>query len=405
MPASTEYLDSQPDLGPDGHQYNDDLLLDENQRNAAKAEFGSCFHVLDNPELRDAFQKIDKEANLAKKRSSTAGAWAVFLAWLSFLISCVITFGESYFHFPLYLSEIGSFISALFGVMSVLIGGVLILYGKRKNTWLNNRLFTERLRQFHFQSFIWDFDEIIDSINNPDKIGRYKDKRNNNLKDLLQEYNPERNKLIEILNPELPNQLWLHRGNPYSEIRIENDKSALCLFTAYIKLRFDQQVDYAKYVTRRRNSTNKRFKTREIINLLLKGIWYPFIDRPLLEKKIWLSRIFTCFFGLLMIIHLSLILSFFVKDIFSIDESLIHCITMVFAFSAIAAKTLMEGLAIRRELERMEEYKLVTSRLRTDFVNSNSVSEKLRIMMEMERAAFEEMRIFLRTHNESSFLM
>jgi hypothetical protein len=67
------------------HRYNDDLLLFKRSREFAKLEFPEVYHVLDNPELRAAFEPIDRAAKRAKQRSQQAGFWAVVLAVLALI--------------------------------------------------------------------------------------------------------------------------------------------------------------------------------------------------------------------------------------------------------------------------------------------------------------------------------
>ena len=64
-----------------------------------------------------------------------------------------------------------------------------------------------------------------------------------------------------------------------------------------------------------------------------------------------------------------------------------------------------EGFALDREIERFEEYRAIVSSLRRAFREAGSPDRKVRIMVEMEKASFEEMRMFLRSNYEATFLM
>jgi hypothetical protein len=56
--------------------------------------------------------------------------------------------------------------SAALGLLAVVIGFMGILFGAK---WLLNRLLTERLRQFHFQTFIWRLSDIAESCKDDGK--------------------------------------------------------------------------------------------------------------------------------------------------------------------------------------------------------------------------------------------
>jgi hypothetical protein len=64
-------------------------------------------------------------------------------------------------------------VAATCGLASVLIGGMGILYAKRKRQWLYQRLTTERLRQFHFQTFVCRIPEILKSLKNDEARADY----------------------------------------------------------------------------------------------------------------------------------------------------------------------------------------------------------------------------------------
>jgi MFS superfamily sulfate permease-like transporter len=79
-----------------------------------------------------------------------------------------------------------------------------------------------------------------------------------------------------------------------------------------------------------------------------------------------------------------------------------HVVVVVAALLSIAAKTLSEGFALTREIERYEEYRAAVSGLHLAFHSTNLPEEKIRLMVEMEKTAFAEMRAFLRSNNETN---
>ncbi len=83
----------------------------------------------------------------------------------------------------------------------------------------------------------------------------------------------------------------------------------------------------------------------------------------------------------------------------------LHMTIVVAALVAVASKTLADGFALTREIERYEEYRAVVSSMKRAFQEAASPPRKVRIMVEMEKAAFEEMRVFLRSNHEATFVM
>jgi hypothetical protein len=79
-------------------------------------------------------------------------------------------------------------------------------------------------------------------------------------------------------------------------------------------------------------------------------------------------------------------------------------IAICFAVVALGMRTLEEGLQPKRELERYQRHSDLVRDILARF-DAGSRQIKFETMIEMERLAFEEMRDFLRTAQESRFVM
>ena len=152
--------DRDADYGPGGHRYNDDLLLDAARRKIARDEHPIVAHVIDFEELRAAFRPVNDEANATKKRSHVAGFWSVTAAFFALV-------GAS--SEPLW-SQLAEpwpraivLTSGALGLLAFAVAGMGLVYGKQKRSWLWHRLYGERLRQLHFQAFVWQLPEIAAS--------------------------------------------------------------------------------------------------------------------------------------------------------------------------------------------------------------------------------------------------
>ena len=138
--------------------FNTDILLNEADREEARREFPHVYFALDNASLRETFAPFDARANLSKTRSRRWGVVAVLLATAALLLAG----GEMlYHHLPKYQLRLLAGIGGVAGIVSVVIGVFGIMYRKRKMRWLADRLATERLRQFHFQTFVAGAADIL----------------------------------------------------------------------------------------------------------------------------------------------------------------------------------------------------------------------------------------------------
>ena len=137
-----------------GFRFNDELLLSEEDRNLANSAYPNVYFALDHPELRDEFQRIDKLANAAKRASRRVGCAALIFATLSLLtfpfallLQGIFSEAQLREDFLLVLGILG----ASFGILALIFGNLGLGFGRLKRKWLQQRLITERLRQWHAQ--------------------------------------------------------------------------------------------------------------------------------------------------------------------------------------------------------------------------------------------------------------
>lgn len=367
------------------YRYNDDLLRAESSREHAKAEFPQIFHVLDNPDLRAAFEPIDNKAGEAKRRSQHAGFWAVVLAVLSLMgAAAEPVWRGSPWPWPAVLPTA----TALLGLTAVLLGAFGVLHGRQKDQWLHHRLCTERLRQFQFQAFIWTLPEIARAIadGEPHGVQRFIDNRRKAFiafTDRLTRHPDAR--LAAVVAPTGGAELWLYEARdspPTVPTGFDPDQ----LFRAYRRLRFEEQLSYPEHKLGIVSFT-----------LALRGA-------PLRNQRQTLRAIWTAAFSALIALHVALIVGHFAGWL-DVHRPLLHIAVIWTALIALGARTLVEGLGVSREIERYEDYRAAVFDARERFDRAKTAEEKLRAMMDMERISFEEMRTFLRTAREASFVL
>jgi hypothetical protein len=83
----------------------------------------------------------------------------------------------------------------------------------------------------------------------------------------------------------------------------------------------------------------------------------------------------------------------------------VHVAAIWCAIFALAIRAMEEGLGVRDEAERYRDYRSSVEAIRERFERATRPEEKLRIMEEMERLAYEEMCSFLRNAHATRFVM
>ena len=86
-------------------------------------------------------------------------------------------------------------------------------------------------------------------------------------------------------------------------------------------------------------------------------------------------------------------------------EAILASLTIWIALFALAVRAVEQGLQPEREIERYQQYRSAVRAVLDRFELAKSQAEKLRVMSEMERLSFDEMRNFLITSSASRFVM
>jgi hypothetical protein len=76
-----------------------------------------------------------------------------------------------------------------------------------------------------------------------------------------------------------------------------------------------------------------------------------------------------------------------------------------FLVLTVAARAVQDGLAAPEELQRYNDYAGKIRYLMGSFDSTRDPTEKLELMAEMERAALEELKGYLRAHSEARFVL
>src|ERR1700722_18031651 len=132
---------------------NSDLLIDEEDRAYFTRNHTAFAPIFDWPELRALFAMYDNTAARARKRSRRAGIFAVAAGFLSLATAAWVPLAGALTKTCPHQSNVQALlggIAAFLALVSVLLGYTQVLTGKAKTRWLQNRFWTERIRQLHF---------------------------------------------------------------------------------------------------------------------------------------------------------------------------------------------------------------------------------------------------------------
>lgn len=380
------------------HSYNDDLLASHEARARAAREFPAVFHVLDHDELRRAFGVLDDRAQAAKRRSQAAGFWAITLA----LGALMLAASEAVWHDISKSLQLTLLIaSAVMGIAGTFIGWFGVLRGPSCAAWLNDRLHAERLRQFHFQSFIWRIREIAESLTSATGPDEYRRLRDQWFHGFQARFHPGRVgvELESVLNPNIIPRMWTHDSASAQPPSIAKSVDLSQVFLAYRTLRLEEQFSYATHQLRRGDAHSRR----DNADSMTRRIAFPLHRLSLSTQATLLRNGWTLAFAGLLVLHI-LILARHIVPSASTPSAWLGVLVIWTALIAIALKTLAEGLGIDREIERLEEYRALMSERLLQFDPHAEAKNCLHHMLEIERIAFEEMRAFLRTHSQSRFI-
>lgn len=365
----------------EAHKFNDDLLLAQEDRDLAARKYPAIYHVLDHPELRHLFSKYDGPANRAKRRARKAGLWAIGLVW----VALVIASSEHLLAHTEWVARTFAAISAVCGLIGVVIGGTGILFAAKKQEWLHKRLMTESIRQFQFQTFVFRWPEILRSLIGEEARAAFLLER----KLWFDEFHARfHGKLDEqftcTLEDETQKGGWLH-GTGGGRSESSEDPRLDSLFQAYRELRIMHQIGYANHQLR---------DDRRI-----------FSSAPRRQAAIFSGVGFICVI-LVCAIHVGVLAGALTWSSLWKDHAGIASLIIIWiAIAALAVRAIQEGLQPEREVERYQQYRSSVSFILERFDGAASPLEKLDIMREMERLVFDEMRNFLITGNRSRFLL
>lgn len=347
------------------------------------------FHVLYDRELVRDFGTIDDAANKEKKFTHRAGLWAVGAGTSCLLVTAL---GPIWYHDEHGFAPVLTAIAAALGLAAALIGGFGLMVGSRKQRWLLQRLRTERLRQLHFQAFLWQLNEIQASLaegsppDSPQAVEAraiFEHKRQHWRQTLLNQLErQEEAELEKVISDEMAcgsDTVWLHpRSDGVSALRRFSPAAKTELFKAYSEWRIGWQATYGIIKSRK--------------------------DGHLVKTLKFIERFWSFFFCALLVLHVVVLVGL-VAGWSWVALPGYHAVILATAVLAIALQKVKEGLRLEEELARYREYRIEMGELSRRFEQAADDDERFDVMMETERKSYAEMRQFLRSHHEATFVL
>lgn len=366
-------------------EFNTDLLLNDDDLKLTREKYPDIAHVLDHAELRAAFSEADVPANRAKIRSYRSGYYAVLCG-----VACLATAAATPLLHGISRDLLVGFsgLSALLGVISVVLLHSGSLHGSRKSTWMRKRFLTERIRQFFFQSLVCKLVVIIDSMEGTkEAVERFEIVRATEFRSFLKQHS-EVGWLVSNLTGHIDRDIafdpWLFE-DCQSLPNIDEGKVAPVL-EAYRELRFKGQRDYANWMLRTSRA-----------GVRVQGL-------SLLQKRKVLHDLWSFLFISLVLIHVVILVGSVMGWGF-IGYGIVHVTIIWIALAAIGVRTLEHGMSLHSEIARYKEHRAEVIRLLHAFDEAKTVALKVEQMKRMEMESVRELRAFLRQHAESSFVI
>lgn len=365
---------------------NDDLLLNPSIRDYLYQHFPRTAPFFDGSDLGELFAAHDAPANAKKRASRRWGLIAVLLGSLSLaLAACapltIQMFGSA---LPWSLTAssavLGLMISAL-AVAGAVIGYTQALSGKSKREWLTHRLWTERIRQLHFQVMVNNLDVISRAIESGD-LAPWNRLRKREIDHFCHYHMASTDELLEVLwSDKAEEKTWVNTDWQHSSSgEILEDRLGE-FFSVYVRQRFGIQSRYSRLRLSGGMAsarTQSRFISSSTTTLTVLAV----LDSVALAAM--------HVFGL------------------GFDELAVQAGTAVLGLlgsGVMGLHALEDGLKPNAETDRLEWYLAAVSGLQDRFEAADTIDHKVDVMRDMERLVYQEMRRFFIAAQRSRFVL
>jgi hypothetical protein len=369
---------------------NDDLLLDVKEREHFAERFPRLAPIFDWEEMRDAFDLYEQPAKAARKGSRRQGMGAVALGFAGLALTALTLFfaklSSAFFPklFPTPdLAErwIGGAAAALV-VLGMVVGFQQALIGQAKRRWLVSRYWTERIRQLHFQLILNNLEAAAAAIDDGEALKEWRIFRARALKNFLHDAEQNLEGAFDKLEDDYAEEdVWIEPAWTKPRPAPPQTPELVELLGGLRALRIGVQERY----------TALKLKP---------GAYSP------QTRSVWLHGVSDVFTGAVLAITIVIGILY----VHGSEEPRLWLLGLLGAAGALTAavvalRVLNEGLLLRTEAERYRWYLASVRSIRDRFDRADAASERIGLLRELERLAYQEMRRFLITFGEARFIM
>ncbi len=383
-------------------RFNDELLLNQTDRDLAARTWPSIFFALDHAALRDAFERSNQLAMHTKSRSRMIGLTALLLAissLLAFPLGPLLAIFTSAQPDAQTVLRAVAIVGGMCGLAAVLLGNMGLLFTPLKRTWLKHRLACERMRQWHAQYLLAHSADAAAAAGDSARVAAYVARRDLEFerfqRNFLEQIESEITRYtsrdaaarvhLQPLRAEEQASFWvdpawaeLLQREPQARARKAHEE----LLKAYENTRIQGQVQYTNLSL---SDAGKFWSSPSrqigVINQVGGGV---------------VLLAFACNM---------LALSLIALKVQPVMQVVLGSLSMCFAIIGIGSRSILEAMGPHEELRRFEHYATAISHAYDGFQQGPTPVDKLNAAASLERAATQEMIGFLRTHEKARFII
>ncbi len=366
---------------------NDDLLLDAEEREHFNRRHPRLAPIFDWPELRQAFAAHEQPAKQARKTSRRHGTVAVVLGFLGLALTALTPFLAKLLSpsslFPnsdIAERWIGGAAAALI-VLGTLVGFQQALVGQAKRRWLISRYWTERIRQFHFQLIHNNLEMAAAALDGGAALDAWRTFREGKRADFLHDAEKTLATAFDALEDDhAEEEVWANRA--WSEPPPAPPETP-------------ELAELLKGLQEQRIGVQERYTALK----LTPGLYSPETRAKLLHVAL------DAFTAAILIVTVGVGAIYYVgsKEPHLCLYGMLGLAGMLTAL-VVALRVLNEGLLLRTEAERYRWYLASVRSIARRFEKANT-ADRIRLLRELERLAYQEMRRFLITFKEARFII
>jgi hypothetical protein len=356
---------------------NDDLLLDKNERAHFYLRRPRLAPIFDWLELRQAFEIHEQPAKQARKKSRGHGVTAVGLGFAGLALTALTPWLAKFASKPDLAERWTGVAAAALIALGTVVGLLQTLIWRAKQEWLINRYWTERIRQFHFQLILNNLEKAAAALPGGAALDAWRTFRQGKLADFLHD-----------AKQTLP--------TAFDELEDDHAEEDVWVDKAWRERpptppQTPELAELLEGLQRQRIGVQERFTA-----LKLK----PGLHSPQTRAK-WLHGASDAFTAVILV--LTIVIGVIYAQGSQEPRFWLGAAGALTA-AVVALRVLNEGLLLRAEAERYRWYLASVRSIARRFEKANT-ADRIRLLHEMERLAYQEMRRFLITFKEARFIM